>query len=231
MNAVNSENILQNYGGNNVNSLNHILEFDGDDELNLLQKSQYFDDESLLKQLAKKTNTFKILSLNCQSINAKIDQLKIKIQQYKNDNCEFSAICLQETWLDSNADTSMLQIDDYTLISQGKTCSSHGGLLIYLHKHYKYKHLVGETSNIWEGQFIRVTDEETNTHVTIGNIYRPPRDVNENYQQFTEEFTRQLAIFQKSKGEVKYYHCGRLQYRLAKNKQQTKNYGILRFHT
>ena len=46
---------------------------------------------------------------------------------------------------------------------------SHGGLLIYLHKHYKYKHLVGETSNIWEGQFIRVTDEETNTHVTIGN--------------------------------------------------------------
>ena len=96
----------------------------------------------------------------------------------------------------------MLQIDDYTLIPQGKTCSAHGGLLIYLHKHYKYKHLVGETSNIWEGQFIRVTDEETNTHVTIGNIHRPPRDVNENYQQFTEEFTRQLAKFQKSKGEV-----------------------------
>ena len=99
----------------------------------------------------------------------------------------------------------MLHIDDYTLISQGKTCSSHGGLLIYLPKHYTYKHLVGETSNIWEGKFIiRVTDEETNMHVTIGNIglYRPPRDVNENYQQFTEEFTRQLTKFQKSKGEV-----------------------------
>ena len=140
MNAINSEHILKNYGGNNVNSLNHILEFDVDDELHLLQNSQYFD--------------------------AKIDQLKIKIQQYKNDNCEFSAICLQETWLDSNADTSLLQIDDYTLIPQGKTCS------------------------------------ETNTHVTIGNINRPPRDVNENYQQFTDEFTRQLAKFQKSKWEV-----------------------------
>ena len=67
---------------------------------------------------------------------------------------------------------------------------------------YKYKHLVSETSNIWEGQFIKVTDEETNTHVTIGNIFRQPRDGNENYQQFTEEFTRQLAKFQKSKGEV-----------------------------
>ena len=54
MNAINSKNILQNYGGNNVNSLNHILEFDSDDELHLLQKSQYFDDESLVKQLAKK---------------------------------------------------------------------------------------------------------------------------------------------------------------------------------
>ena len=108
-NAINSENILHNYGGNNVNSLSHILDVDVDDELHLLQKSQYFDDETLLKQIATKTNTFKILSLNCQSINAKIDQLKIKIQQYKNDNCEFSAICLQETWVDINADTSLLQ--------------------------------------------------------------------------------------------------------------------------
>ena len=68
MNAINSENILQIYGGNNVNSLNHILEFDVENELHLLQNSQYFDDETLLKQLATKTNTFKILSLNCQSI-------------------------------------------------------------------------------------------------------------------------------------------------------------------
>ena len=133
MNAINSENILQHYGGNNVNSLNHILEFDVENELHLLQNSQYFDDETLLKQLATKTNTFKILSLNCQIINAKIDQLKIKIQQYKNDNCEFSAICLQKNWLDNNADTSLLQIDDYTLIPQGKTCSAHGGLLLYTH--------------------------------------------------------------------------------------------------
>ena len=42
MNAINSENILQNDGGNNVSSLNHILVFDGDDELHILQKSQYF---------------------------------------------------------------------------------------------------------------------------------------------------------------------------------------------
>ena len=57
MNAINSENILQNYGGNNLNSLNHILEFDGDDELPVLQKSQYFYDDSLLIKTAVQKKT------------------------------------------------------------------------------------------------------------------------------------------------------------------------------
>ena len=88
MNATKSENILHNYGGNNVNSLNHILEFDGDYELHLLQKSQYVDDDSLLKTTGQKTNTFKILSLTCQRTNAKIDQLNLSpmIGQYKLDS-------------------------------------------------------------------------------------------------------------------------------------------------
>ena len=54
----------------------------------------YFDDTSLVKKLSTKTNSFNVLSLNCQSINAKIDQLKIKLKQWKNLNCKFSVICL-----------------------------------------------------------------------------------------------------------------------------------------
>ena len=37
---------------------------------------------------------------------------------------------------------------------------------------------------------------------TIGNIYRPPRDINENYQQCNKEFTQFLSGLQKTKGEV-----------------------------
>ena len=37
---------------------------------------------------------------------------------------------------------------------------------------------------------------------TIGNIYRPPRDINENYQQCNKEFTPFLSGPQKTKGEV-----------------------------
>ena len=54
-----------------------------------------------------KGNSFCILSLNCQSINAKFDQRNIKVQQLKNNGYEFSAICLQETWLSSDSDTSL----------------------------------------------------------------------------------------------------------------------------
>ena len=38
--------------------------------------------------------------------------------------------------------------------------------------------------------------------ITIGNIYRPPRDINENYQQFNKEFTEFLSGLQQTKGEV-----------------------------
>ena len=65
-------------------------------------------------------NSFNILSRNCQSINAKIDELKIKLKKMKNRNCVFDAICLQETWLSNDADTSLFKIEGYKLILKGK---------------------------------------------------------------------------------------------------------------
>ena len=136
---------------------------DTNDEPEFVQNSNYFDDTSLIKKLSTKTNSFNVLSLNYHSINAKIDQLKIKLKQWKNLNCKCSVICLQETWLSDNSDTSLIQIDNYTLISKGKTCSTHGGLLIYLHNTYHYKTIsTNIKSDIWEGQFISVTTQQTN---------------------------------------------------------------------
>ena len=74
---------------------------------NIVQMSSYYDDDSLNNLFKDKGNSFCILSLNCQSINAKFDQLNIKIQQLKSNGYEFSAICLQEAWLSSDSDTSL----------------------------------------------------------------------------------------------------------------------------
>ena len=56
-------------------------------------------------------------------------------------------------------------------------------------------------SDVWEGLFILL---KNNFHksVVIGNIYRPPRDININYQTFIRELTPILSAFEKRNAEV-----------------------------
>ncbi len=56
----------------------------------------------------------------------------------KQLNLEFSAICFQESWLSENEDISQIKLDSYSSIAQGKSCTSKGGLIIYLNNKYKY---------------------------------------------------------------------------------------------
>ena len=52
-------------------------------------------------------------------------------------------------------------------------------------------------SEIFEGQFIEISEVDTNrpTHILLGNIYRPPRDVLLNYKSFTEELALTFQTF------------------------------------
>ena len=62
--------INSNYNGNNVPT---------DYEPVLTQNYTYYDDAKLICTLQNNPNTFKILSLNCQSLNTKIDKIKLKL--------------------------------------------------------------------------------------------------------------------------------------------------------
>ena len=120
----------------------------------------YYHDEQLINELNTKTNNFNIFSLNCESINSKFDQINITIEQFKHKGCTFIAVCLQESWLSDDSDTSLFQLDGYNLISQGKRCSTRGRLIIYLKDSIKYKLIdIEANSNIWEGQFIEIKQE------------------------------------------------------------------------
>ena len=200
---VSNESMLENYGGLHINSLNHILSSTNDEAPEVIQTANYYDQESLAGVFITNINSFNIFSLNCQSINAKIDEIKIKIKQMESVNSTFDAICLQESWLSNNADLSLFKLDNYNIISKVKTCSAHGGLVIYLHNSYRHKNILTNVkSDIWEGQFISVINEKTNNKVIIGNVYRPPRDICENYQQLNKEFKEILLRLQKTKGEI-----------------------------
>ena len=54
----------------------------------------------------------------------------------------------------------------------------------------------------WEGQFIKVTGGELSKYIIIGNNYRPPKNLNENYKQFLPEFTPIISSFDISNSDV-----------------------------
>ena len=65
-------------------------------------------------------------------------------------------ICLQETWLSEASDISLLALANHNLIIQGKICSSHGGLAVYLLKKYDHKTLtLYNHSDIWEVSLLK----------------------------------------------------------------------------
>ena len=206
----NNNNILAQIGGLHINSLNYILNKNNDtnrDNLNgepeLIQHSPYYYDDKITTWTTTESNTFTILSLNCASINAKFDEILIKLRQLKNKGTDINIICLQETWLNDDSDTSQLQIEDYVLVSQGKRCSGHGGLLIYVKQNLTYTILaIKNDSTIWENLFIEIEENENNKKIVIGNIYRPPLNTYENYSQFITELTPILSNFNNYKGEV-----------------------------
>ena len=165
--CLTNESFLKNHGGlakNNFteiirNTVNDEEEIDSDFLQNL--GTSYYSIENLDKVLSDNRTNFSVLSLNCQSINAKIDKILILIDCIKKHNFEFDAICLQESWLKSDSDVSLIQIPNYKCISQGKHCSQQGGLLTSLHSKYEnYSITSCEKSDIWEGLFIKVSIPE-----------------------------------------------------------------------
>ena len=127
--------ILSNFGGKAKNKLLNILP---ENAISILE-SPYYATDDISTLFGNKFNQFLILSLNCQSLNAKFDRINIFLETLQKQNVIFGAICLQETWLGEHTDLSLFQIDNYFRINQFKQCSEHGGLLIYLHNSYDFE--------------------------------------------------------------------------------------------
>ena len=134
------DNILRFHGGSDINSLCNIIQFNNDDDddegnpLQIIKHSPYYDDDKFKSIIDQHKGNFCILSTNIQSINAKFDELFAYINDLRQHNFEFSAICIQESWMSETEDTSPVDIPGYNCIHKGKTCSNNGGLIIYLLK-------------------------------------------------------------------------------------------------
>ena len=184
----NNDLLLSHYGGLKQNSLNHILNLDNendifleDDFMKIIKLSPYLNIDEFKLFCKKDEKDFTIMSINIQCLNAKFEQLFLA--DLKLHHSELSVICVQETWLAEGADLTLYQLDGYDLITEGFNMSStHGKLAIYVNSMFNYTSLsLFNGSNIWEGQFLKISKHDLNKKIIIGYLYRPPRDINNNY--------------------------------------------------
>ena len=175
-----------------LNDLLRTFDDDPNNEVKAFICSPYIDIEGLTPLLSRYKNGFAVLSLNIQSINSKFDALTAVLSELNNNGIKFDAICLQETWLSIDQDTALFNIPGYQLISQGKSCSSHYGLIILLSNEYSY--LIRSSHNnskLWDGIFIEVSGKSLREKVLIGNMYRSLHSNNNN--RTISEFCQEIA--------------------------------------
>lgn len=209
--------VIQGFGGNeDSHSFVRIIdsEIDADylektqtteleNEPCIIKHSSYHDFDKLVDILKINKNRFSIYSLNIQSLAAKWSEFQIFIERLKISGVFFSALCLQETWLDDNADFKQHQLEDYNCIPQGKHCTNAGGLVIYLHNNFKYTVKRSLKYDTWEGQLVHVKkSEHLSKPIIIGNIYRRTLYNVEHYTQFTNELSTHLSRLESNNTEV-----------------------------
>ena len=198
--------VLENYGGYDRNNLKNILQVtnaDEETELSAFIQSSYVDTDRLGELMKNHKDKFTVLSLNVQSLRAKYDSIILLLQELLNNGFEYSVLCFQETWLGENVDTSHLQLPNYNLVLYPSTTSSHGGLACYIHKRFKYTiRFNAEPSQIWEGQFIDISGGGLHKTITVGNIYKPPRNYSvDNIKTFLDDITPYLTKLENEKSD------------------------------
>ena len=169
---------LSSFEGVTQNSLMHNLHLTHREEHNHqdIKHSSYYDSDKFLKLARSHTNNFSILTTNIESLNSKYDELIVYIEELHKINFKYSVICLQETWLSENDDLSPFQIEGYNCVSQGKSCSNKGGLLLYIDSKFTFETKMNfNMYQHWEGITVNISGNGLPNPLTIFNLYRPPR--------------------------------------------------------
>ena len=156
----------------------------------------------------KSSNGLSVLTLNCQSLSAKFDELCIFLNTLEH---KLDIITLQETWCCEMDQYKLYEIKDYNYSATCAKSSKHGGLITYIHKDYKFKLNCDfdDHSNLWESHFLEIahkTNNNTSKTIIVGNLCRPPKLKNVLLSTFINEFSSILNKIPKKKSFV--YICG-----------------------
>ena len=96
---ANSNSFIHNTDLTKENALVNLLDAirpQEENEADIIEHSKYYDDIDFNNALQSYNSKISMLSLNCQSISAKFDELKLFVDDVNNQNPD-SIICIQET--------------------------------------------------------------------------------------------------------------------------------------
>ena len=136
INSTNS--FIHNTGLNKEKLLSHpinAMSSDFENESTLIEHSKYYGDAEFEHAHQQYNSKISILSINCQSLNAKFDKLKIFVSDVNTKN-QISIIRIQETWNHEGTDTNCFSLPNYTLITAHRRLTAHGGLITYVHNDF-----------------------------------------------------------------------------------------------
>lgn len=130
------------------------------------------------------------MSLNAESIFAKIDDIRILIKSFEEkQNLRIHVLSIQEAWLTEGKPLSEIKIDNYQMeYEYSKIGGQKGGIVVYIHdslQRSKDDFFLNSPSKLWEGISLTVSGDILAKPVKIHTVYRPPRN---NHETFITEF-------------------------------------------
>ena len=131
---ANKNSFIHNTGLTEENSLVHLLDAispQEENEADIIKHSKYYDDIDFNNALQSYNSKISMLSLNCQSISAKFDKLKLFLDDVNNQN-PISIICIQETWGHEGIQMNYFSLPNYKLINNSYRTFSYNVSRLYL---------------------------------------------------------------------------------------------------
>lgn len=124
----------------------------------------------MVKILARQRNGIKICHINAQSLNNKIDELRLTFE-----NSCVDMVCVSETWLNDHTPDSLILLRGYKVFRNDRKTRG-GGVAIYVRQGIKCKlvHKSAAEEKI-EQVFIEVTSN--GEKLLIGCVYRPYNNI------------------------------------------------------
>ena len=178
MDPIPDNHIITELGGDAKNSLIDLINLqnniDEEDLSAFYKNSPYYDLGTLKKYCLENISNFSVLSINAQSINAKIDKLRGVLHFLQEEyNFNFSVICIQEAWIGEIEKSLLPRIPNYEPLHKPKSLGPHSGLMMYIHNEFK-----GTDANIfnpalsgsWEGQSIKISGKSLKDTLRISQI-------------------------------------------------------------